>query len=739
MAVAPIAVLFVVALLLLTVPGVAVLRAAQFRSAAPLDQLVAAVGLSVAACAAVVLLLLFAGLYVWLTIVGLLAGSAAYLVRSFRRGHSRLAPTAAAFKAYGRGLSRTTLLVVTVLGSYLTILLVDALTTPIAWWDGLATWDKWATNWARRTNAGGIVLGGYPQLLPMFSSLIYKLTGNADRVLPADMFALHGVHVVFAGWFVAAAVRLAAVVGVRAWPVLAAAFGLATFRAEIGWGTADLLVAAFLTTTAAMYIGYVRGVWTAARPRLILALLIFGCGFTKITGLIVIGILVSVRALSGGRRIGPTVAKETTLAILASVILLGAFYAQQLYTDLRVPVSVLNAQETNLRLREMPGVLRSATAIAFRDDNGLVSRVSRAWRRTLIDYGIPGWFRPFFTGAVLLLVLGAMTTRDAVALLLPVVFYVGGWLCLSSYDLRNVTPVVPLIAAGGALGVPRLRSAVPIVDILLRSALGAVFGIWILAATLALSRDTIDLIRGLRHVPARVAALPAGPERRVETFFPPFAPQFRFLRDASELTGAAHVYLSLPFYRFFSNGIYVPGYWSASIVRPGDLFGGHDEHAPPGQERWWPIGEAPLHFWRGTLRIWVLPPDARPFDTVTRAEGSEGVSIAVGGDLRCDGFLYGHAVARGDLIRNRLLVWSARLAGQTDAATPEHRMSPDAARLVSYSSTAAVREAPDRRVLGGALLFVPGAVPAPGSVFVGVRAPTASPCGRLLQFSLMLR
>ena len=148
---------------------------------------------------------------------------------------------------------------------FLAVYLVDAWTSPITWWDGLASWGKWAADWGRRTSSAHYVTGAYPQLVPRLASVMYKIAGAHSDILPLDFFALHGFYVLFAAWFVLAAVRLSQLLEAPAWPVVLAGLGSMQFREHTGAGTVDVLVTATIVTLLALYLGLRRSDWSARR------------------------------------------------------------------------------------------------------------------------------------------------------------------------------------------------------------------------------------------------------------------------------------------------------------------------------------------------------------------------------------------------------------------------------------------------------------------------------------------
>ena len=74
--------------------------------------------------------------------------------------------------------------------------------------------------------------------MPRIVSVMYKLTGAHSDLLPLDFFALHGFYVLFALWFLLAAIRLTQLLDTPAWPVVLAGLGSYSFastRAPERW------------------------------------------------------------------------------------------------------------------------------------------------------------------------------------------------------------------------------------------------------------------------------------------------------------------------------------------------------------------------------------------------------------------------------------------------------------------------------------------------------------------------
>ena len=109
---------------------------------------------------------------------------------------------------------------------------------------------------------------------------MYKLTGAHSDILPLDFFALHGVYVLFAVWFLIAAIRLTQLLELPAWPVILLCLGSRLFREHAATGTVDVLVCAGITTLLALYLGLRQGTWTARREPLVLGGAAFAMIFT---------------------------------------------------------------------------------------------------------------------------------------------------------------------------------------------------------------------------------------------------------------------------------------------------------------------------------------------------------------------------------------------------------------------------------------------------------------------------
>ena len=284
---------------------------------------------------------------------------------------------------------------------FLLVYLFDAWTSPITWWDGLASWGKWAADWGRRTSSAHYVVGGYPQLVPRIVSVMYKLTGAHSDLLPLDFFALHGFYVLFAAWFLLAAVRLTQVLRMPAWPVVLAGLGSIQFREHAGAGTVDVLVCALVTTLLALYFGLRSGTWGARREALVLGGAAFAVIFTKWTGgvgLLLLWLLdLALRRdplLSPARTASLTRSVRHALSIAALGML--PFVVEQGVSELRIGRWEPDPFEMNISLRQIPTLLSTDANVVYRGGDAGV-RAGLVQLRFWNSYDVPATLRPVFT------------------------------------------------------------------------------------------------------------------------------------------------------------------------------------------------------------------------------------------------------------------------------------------------------------------------------------------------------
>ena len=438
------------------VPGWALLGAAGFTSASKLDRILACLAAGAATTSLTVTTLLLAGVYFRVVTIVLLhrAARVPRLARprpAVARSTQRSAVSSQHFPVGQQWPGAIDRAVVIAATGFLLVYLVDAWTSPITWWDGLASWGKWAADWGRRTSSAHYVVGGYPQLVPRIVSVMYKLTGASTDLLPLDFFALHGVYVLFAAWFLVAAVRLSQQLELPAWPVVLAGLGSIQFREHAGAGTVDVLVSAMVRPCWRCTSGCAAGPGRARRESLVLGAAALATIFTKWTG--AIGILLMLILHYAARYAVPTTPERSASLTRTVRNAPGARCGR----DAAIPAwsrgfrrcaSAAGSpirSEVNISLRQIPTLLSTDANIVFRGGDagvqaGLIQL--RFWN----SYDVPATLRLVFTVMLALCVLASATSWFGRAALPVLIVYGAIWLHWSSYDQRNVFGLLPILA-----------------------------------------------------------------------------------------------------------------------------------------------------------------------------------------------------------------------------------------------------------------------------------------------------
>jgi hypothetical protein len=635
----------------LLVPGWALLRAAGFSSTSASDRLLACLAAGAASTSLTVTTLLLVGLYYRPVAIVVLLVPLAYLIWS--RGRSRSAPAVddarrAAASDPPRRLDAIDRAVVTAAAGFLIVYLLDAWTSPITWWDGLASWGKWAADWGRRTSSAEYVVGGYPQLVPRIVSVMYKLTGAHSDLLPIDFFALHGFYVLFAAWFLLAAVRLTRVLDMPAWPVVLAGLGSIQFREHAGAGTVDVLVCALVTTLLALYFGLRRETWTARREALVLGAAAFAAIFTKWTGGVGLILLFLLdRASRTAYPLAPdrasALGRSVRHALVIAAVGMLPFVLEQGRSEMWIGRWQPDPFEMNISLRQIPTLLSTDANIVYRGGDAGV-RAGLVQLRFWNSYDVPATLRLIFTAFLALCLIASLASWFGRAALPVLLVYGAVWLYWSSYDQRNIfglLPVLALCASFGAAWLWRLRP-----QAIWPNVVAVVAGLFLVLAGGGLLKDAqaklASLTRGDRALAARLSAMRGGVADKVTRFYPQLEGDYRFIAALSERTDAAHVLITYPLFRFFARGAHALSLWPYERVQPGDVFSGHEYHAPPDDPRWVLLSRNPPH------RVWLRVAGLNQV-TERNAEASPGG--------RPKRVLYD--VQRADLGEGGFVVWQA--------------------------------------------------------------------------------
>jgi hypothetical protein len=644
------------------VPGAAILRAVGFVTRSHLDYVLACLAAGAAATSLTVTTLLLAGLYYRPVAATLLIVPLAYLAWTSTRARPiRASLTTPPGPAEGRAdhlyIDRA---VIVAAAAFLAVYLLDAWTSPITWWDGLASWGKWAADWGRRTSSAHYVVGGYPQLVPRIVSVMYKMTGAHSDILPLDFFALHGVYVLCAIWFLLAAVRVARLLDLPAWPVLLVGLGSGQFREHSGAGTVDVLVSALVLTSIALYFGLRRGEWTARRQGLVLGAALFAAIFTKWTGGIALPVLLLIDR--GARAYTPfpperDAVQSRTLRYAIAVAAVGMmpFLIEQGIAEARIHHWRPDPFEVNISARQIPGLLSTDANLVYRGGTPAV-RAELVQLRFWNSYDVPASLRLIFTVFLAACLAGSVRSWFGRAVLPLVIVYGVIWLYWSSYDQRNIFGILPLVALCASYGAATLWHLRP--RFVFANGVTVLAGLFLLLSAGGMLKEMQSRIaamsRGPSALPLRLDAMRGTVADKVARFYGHLNDDYRFIAELSERTGAAHVLVTTPLFRFLERGAHGMSRWPFELIRPGDIFATHEWLMPPPDERWTLVYRGSTH------KVWVLVAEWQPVEA-TRVlrnptagrEGAGEVTQAL------------YAVRPSDVSDGGYVVWRATLPGDS--------------------------------------------------------------------------
>jgi hypothetical protein len=551
--------------------------------------------------------------------------------------------------------------VIVACAGFLLVYLADAWSSPITWWDGLASWGKWAADWGRRTSSAHYVVGGYPQLVPRIVSVMYKVTGAHSDVLPLDFFALHGVYVLFAAWFLLAAVRLTRLVSMPAWPVVLAGLGSIQFREHSAAGTVDVLVCALLTTLLALYLGLRRGSWTARREAAVLGAAAFAAIFTKWNGGIALVLMVILdRASRGVYPLAPerqaALSRTVYQALGVAAIGLLPFIIEQGASELRIGRWQPDPFEVNISVRQMPTLLSTDANVVYRGGDARV-QAGLVQLRFWNSYDVPASLRLVFTAFLGLTLVAAAWSWFGRAVLPVVAIYGAIWLFWSSYDQRNIFVLLPVVALSVSFGAQWLWQLRP--RCVWANAVALVAGLFLVLAGSGLLKDAQARLAALKGFETRLAAMHGDVPDKVSRFYPQLERDYRFLSALSERTKAAHVLVTFPLFRFFERGSHALSLWPYEQVQPGDVFAGHEWHGPPGDPQWVFLARHDRN------RIWLRSNDLRPVSSRVVNTSEPGVRRIL------------YDVDPADLGDEGFVVWRASVSGPSDTSLPVFEAASD--------------------------------------------------------------
>lgn len=576
------------------------------------ERLMVLVAASMTLLGGAIFVLLWCGLYQRWTAVALPAACCAYLAWLVMRRDARWSRLMAAPADESAGATWPDHIALGVCGAWIALGFVSALTSPPTWWDASIHWDKWAADWGRRTHLHNYPYA-YPQALPMFTSLAYKLAGDGGQILPSSAFAVHALHPLLALVLMLALVRLALAFRIPRWSLLLAVFGSQTVREHVTAGGVDLYLATMTTAAGALMVTVLREPERVPGRRRLALLLLGGALAIKPTGLV--ATLVGLATLAAWRAWPPAgvrlfeCSRAAMLRLALVPLLLAApFYAWALYADLTYRLERLDPRELHYLFMEMGPILVRATAQGQPQTESAGQALLETIGRPVVGYGVPRALLVPALVALLIVLAAAARERRSRGLLVPVLAYLAVWTMFLSYDVRNLMPALPFLGVALACGLEHLRAAaVP----LGRRTLGvatlviAVFPVWSLLDDAV--RTCASLASGPQSLSRRVHAMASDVETKIATYFADEWGDWAFITHTGLARRATNVIAAGPLYRFFAHGAYPVSIFWWGQIRPGDVYVNYTwlDGGPPEIHNWFLVRTT------GVRRTYVYGPDSK--------------------------------------------------------------------------------------------------------------------------------
>lgn len=554
--------------------GLAVLLGAGLRFRYAADLAIGAFAGGISSLAATVYILLLLHLYSRPAAILLLLLPILYLAWQLFQGRlSALLPEDRAPLA-GLTMSRADSAVTILCLVFLTIGVFECLTTPLTAWDAVMTWDKWATEWALRTDMSERKLAQYPQLMPMVSSLLYKITNTAHEALPLTQFTLHAIQPVIGMFFLIAILRLSAILYVAAWPAILLFFGSITMANVAKAAIGDLLSATLFLVCITLFLSVASLHISARREFTILfTLLFFGAIFVKANNLTILLVpFVLFTMLRRGRKEWSRFPPGTVTGLLLALLLFSTYLVHQ-FVNMETPVSRMRLDEVNFEASNFARSLAAGTATLYSGDSAAI-RLWKTVKLFLGDYELP----PLVQVPVVVLSLVAFVASLFSARLWPVVaamlVHIGIWGHYTAYDTRNLAAALPLfglaLAGGFSVAFERASGSATsrafLRDVLSMTAIGFLLFLGYRVAIGVEQSASLLFKQWEEHV----TAMDAPPAGRIQTFFPMEFPAYQFIQSLPPLRESKHIMAGYHLYRWFPNGGYPLSTWYMDGLLPGD-------------------------------------------------------------------------------------------------------------------------------------------------------------------------
>lgn len=309
---------------------------------------------------------------------------------------------------------------------------------PITAWDGIVSWDKWASDITYRTHIGGYVSGGYPLGIPLIISTFYKILAplNEYCLFSLSNLLMAGFLQVFVLLLLISILAFSKEVNISPiWPIAILLGNNAFLYAIIKQiGYVDIPLASFVAVACALIAAHKR-LQNDNSSRIVaflFYLIAFSISFTKGNGFQIIILSTIIFAASNYKKFKPYI-----LASALAIVTSGIYYLHQWTIGVWIP----KLAETSPFNHSLPVVSSHKILI-----DHCWEHFFNTIEQWLGFYCIPNSLEIIITiCTIVLIILALIQSKTRIYTIIAVIAFCS-WYYFASYDPRNAIFILPLIA-----------------------------------------------------------------------------------------------------------------------------------------------------------------------------------------------------------------------------------------------------------------------------------------------------
>lgn len=346
-------------------------------------------------------------------------------------------------------------------------------------WDDVISWNRWASEWY----SGRLpqITYHYPQLLPANWSMTYKFLGTDDiQFFAKSIMGLFGFGILLIFWDLYA--KSKSIFFLLALTISGYLIQK-TVGQYLGKGYADIPVAFFcLCVFYVFYLG-LNGYMSVTLAMVISAIVLSGAALTKQAGFFT---LISFVVMSYYLLKRSSYSFKRNSLIFASAIIIYFLSAGPWYIYKQVQIKEgAEASEVSWVTKEIYAGKSKHQRLIDATTNFSNKTINFDFLKAFSDHGkkvLTDTLSIFF---LFLLLLSVLSFYGRVALISVVIPYYLVWACFFSYDLRNITLLLPFLGLSVAIGaIILLKCFSKLISLLKHTKLNMQFGILFIAVLL---------------------------------------------------------------------------------------------------------------------------------------------------------------------------------------------------------------------------------------------------------------